>query len=91
MELVYITLPNNEEAKSIAKKLIDERLIACANIFPKVTSIYFWGNSINEDSEVVMLAKTIESNLPTVIARVKELHSYENPCIINIPIKAGNV
>ena len=87
---LYITVGNAEEAASIARDLLDARLIACANIIDGAKSLYRWEGKIAEESEVVMIAKTREDLVGKVIDRVRELHSYDCPCIVALPIVAGN-
>jgi periplasmic divalent cation tolerance protein len=89
-DILYITASSTVEAKIIAQILIEERLIGCANIFNQVTSIYRYQDDIKEEQEVILIAKTIHTNIETIIKRVKELHSYECPCIITLPITKGN-
>ncbi len=90
MILVYITCANLDEAKNIAKTIVIEKLAACANIFPQVYSIYNWEAKLCEDTESVLILKTIETNYEKLSARVKELHSYECPCIIALDVKQAN-
>ncbi|MDI6860159.1 MAG: divalent-cation tolerance protein CutA [Methanocellales archaeon] len=82
--MVYITTSSLDEAKFIGRTLVKERLAACANIFP-ITSIYHW-NGMQEAEEVVLLAKTTAENVKRIEQRVKELHSYDVPCIISLVI-----
>jgi periplasmic divalent cation tolerance protein len=88
--LIYITTGGPEEARVIAKELVSERLAACANIFENMRSLYWWGGEIQEDKEVVLIAKTKESLVPRLIEKVKSLHSYDCPCIVSLPIIDGN-
>ncbi len=88
--LLYITAGSAEEAASIARDLLDARLIACANIIDGATSLYRWEGKIAEESEAVMIAKTREDLVEKVIGRVRELHSYDCPCIVAVAIVAGN-
>ena len=87
--IIYSTVGSEEEAKHIAHTLIKEKLVACVNIIPEITSIYRWEGVIEEDSEFIMIAKTTEKNAEKTVARINELHSYELPDIIVIPIIAG--
>ncbi|MFH1613099.1 MAG: divalent-cation tolerance protein CutA [bacterium] len=89
-KLVYITCSNNKEAEKIAQKLISENLAACINIFP-IKSIYKWKNVIQNNKEVAMFIKTKNELVDKIIERVKELHSYEVPCIIALNIEKGNL
>lgn len=90
LRLLYVTAPNNEEAHAIAQALIEKRLIACANIFPQVQSVYRWNEKIQIDSEVVVTLKTEEELVQTVIDMICELHSYDVPCVISLPIEHGS-
>lgn len=87
--MVIITTANEEEASMISRALVDERLIACANRFP-VNSIYTWQGKVEDEGEIMLLCKTREKNLDAIISRVKDLHSYEVPEIIAIPIIGGS-
>lgn len=86
--LIYITTKDEEEARKIGKTLVVEKLVACVNIHP-IESIYRWGGEIREESEIAMLVKTKAKLVDEVIKRVKELHSYEVPCIVSLPIEKG--
>ena len=86
---VYITTENKEEARRIGKTLVEEKLAACINIH-RVESIYRWEGNIEEDIEAAMLVKTKAGLVEKVINRVRELHSYEVPCIVSLPIEKGN-
>lgn len=86
--LIYITTKDEEEARKIGKTLVVEKLAACVNIRP-IESIYRWGGEIREESEIAMLVKTKAKLVDEVIKRVKELHSYEVPCIVSLPIEKG--
>jgi len=82
---VHSTFPNRDEALFAARQLLDKRLIACANIYEGVASLYRWEGKIQEETEVVLLAKTSKGRVSAAIAAVKALHSYELPCIIAYP------
>ena len=86
---IYITTKDEEEAKRIGKTLVEEKLAACINIHP-IKSIYRWGGKIEEEGETALLVKTKAELADEVIERVKELHSYEVPCIVSLPIEKGN-
>jgi periplasmic divalent cation tolerance protein len=85
--IVYITASTFEEAKEIGRVLVEERLAACANIFP-ITSIFQW-KGMQIASEVAIIAKTKLEKVEEIIARVKQIHSYELPCIIAWRIDQG--
>lgn len=88
--LLYVTVGNIGEARRIARALVDERIAACANIIANMESFYWWQGSLTEDREVVLIAKTRAALVERAIARVRELHSYSVPCIVALPILAGN-
>ena len=88
--LLYLTCANKDEAKTIARILIDERLIACANILGTMTSVYRWEGTVVEDEEIAVLLKTRRDMAARATERVKELHSYDLPCVIGLPIQGGN-
>jgi periplasmic divalent cation tolerance protein len=88
---VYMTFPDESSAVAVAGKLLEEHLIACANILPGARSIYRWQGETADEPEVVAFAKTVEDRLPTLVRRVTELHPYETPCVVALPAVAGNV
>lgn len=87
--IVYITAGSMDEAKSIGRVLVEERLAACVNIFP-IASIYRWKDNIEESGEFVMLVKTVTGKVKEIEKRVKQLHSYEVPCIISFKMDSGS-
>lgn len=88
--LTYITTANRDEAVKIGNALVGEKLAACVNIIDGMTSIYRWKGEICTDNETVLIAKTSEENFTRLSNRVKELHSYECPCIVSLPITNGH-
>ena len=88
--LVSLTTSSLEEAEKIAEALVQERLAACVNIVPAITSIYRWRGEVHRDNEVLLIAKSRPELFDSLAARVKELHSYEVPEIIALPIVAGS-
>ena len=90
IRFVYMTAGSREEAATIGRALVEERLAACVNIISPMQSIYRWQGKIEEDSEVVMIAKTTARHMDRLISKVRELHSYECPCIVAWEIVDGN-
>jgi len=88
--LIYITVGSMDEARTIAKELVSNRLAACANIIENMNSLYWWNGEVQDDREVILIAKTVESLVPELIDTVKSMHSYECPCIVSLPIIDGN-
>ena len=85
LSFIYSTFPNREEALSVARKLLETKLIACANIIDSVTSLYHWEGKLCEENEVILIAKTnINQGLEALEALIK-LHSYDIPCAVLIP------
>ena len=87
---VYITTSGEEESKKIGKTLVEEKLAACVNIIPSIESIYLWKGEIEADEESLLIAKTKVETIDKIIKKVKEIHSYETPAILAIPIIAGS-
>ena len=84
ISILYVTFANVDEAKSICKILVRERLAACCNILGDSTSIYNWDGKLCEDNEVAALVKTSTELASKATARIRDLHSYDTPCIIEI-------
>jgi len=89
VSIIYSTTGSVEEARKISRILVEEKLVACVNIIPKIESIYRWQGNIEEDNECVLLAKTTDKNIDKTIQIIKELHSYDVPDIVAIPITHG--
>ena len=86
----YVTCASVEEALRIGRELVEARLAACANVLPGLTSVYHWQGRIESGSEVGLILKTRAELVEPLIARVRALHSYTVPCIVALPIAAGN-
>ena len=85
-----MTAGSRDEARKIGKELVISRLAACVNILDNMNSFYLWDGKVQDDTEVVMIAKTTEDQVPALVEKVKSLHSYECPCIVSIPVSGGN-
>lgn len=88
--ILYITAKDAKEARKLAAALVKERLAACANIIDRIHSVYRWKGKIEKNAEALVFAKTKASLVTKAISRVRELHSYECPCIVSFPIDKGN-
>lgn len=86
---LYATFETEEEARRIARTLVDERLVACANLFPKMVSVFRWDGQVQEANEVAMIAKTADFAAERALARLAALHSYDVPCATLLPVEAG--
>jgi periplasmic divalent cation tolerance protein len=90
ISIVYMTAGNTQEAARIAKSLVQRRLVACVNILDGIRSIYEWKGTLQDEREVVMIAKTNKECMPELVSAVKTLHSYECPCIVELAASGGN-
>jgi periplasmic divalent cation tolerance protein len=87
--LVLTTAPD-DEAETIARTLVEERLAACANVHPPMTSLYWWKGKIERDAESQIVIKTTRDRLDSLAARLTELHPYELPELLVVPISWGS-
>lgn len=87
--VIYSTIGGIKDARRIANTLVEEQLVACVNIIPNIESVYRWKGKIENDEEVVLIAKTTDNNVKKTIQRIKSLHTYELPDIIVLPIIGG--
>ena len=87
---VYMTSGSIEEAKNISQKLVEQDLVACVNLLENMTSIYKWEEKLEESQEVIMIAKTRKTLMPKLIETVNSLHSYDCPCILELPVQEAN-
>ena len=90
MDLVYITTSSEKEAEKLALALLKKKLVACANIVPKIKSLYWWNGKIEKDSEALLLCKTLKKKEKQIEKLVKQLHSYDCPCIEFVKISRSN-
>jgi len=88
--LVFITTPTRHQAQTIGRRLVQERLAACVQVFGPVTSSYRWQGRLERSREWLCLVKTERRRLDQVVALVKRLHSYQLPELIALPISAGS-
>ena len=86
MIFVYLTAASPEEARAIGRTLVEERLAACVNILDGMSSIYRWEGAIEEGRESIIIAKTRHELFNELSERVKAIHSYSVPCILEIPL-----
>jgi len=87
--LVFTTLPDRQSALDLANTLIERRLAACVNVMGECTSVYRWEGSMERAAEVPMLIKTSAARYPELQSVIRELHAYELPEIIAVPICDG--
>jgi len=87
--VIFIT-STDEEAHKIAEVLLNQRKVACVNIVPGVSSLFWWQDKIDSAQESLLIAKTKASQLNELVRLVREIHSYDIPEIIALPIIGGN-
>ena len=88
--VIFITAKDYDEATKISQSLVDNKLIACANIVSSVKSFFWWEGKVDEASEVLLILKTKKSLFKKIEKAVTTLHSYEVPEIIALPIIEGH-
>jgi periplasmic divalent cation tolerance protein len=88
-QLVIVTAPNLKTARKLARAALEARLIACANIVPAIESHYWWQGKIQSGREVLLILKTSRALVPKLERLVLELHPYDTPEIIAIPLASG--
>ena len=86
---VLVTCPNRRSAERIATALISRRHAACVNLLPGVTSVYEWQGRLERSAELLLIIKTTRAGFPRVQRTVLELHPYDVPEIIALPVAAG--
>lgn len=92
MILFYVPCPDKFSAEKIAKSLLQEKLVACANILPGMESLYWWQGKIESSSEHILILKTLKTSdaQSIVTKRVLELHPYDTPCVMTLPVLGIN-
>ena len=90
VSVVVTTTPDAGSAELLGRRLVDERLAACASVIPGVTSIYRWEGAIRQEGEVVMLLKTTSGAVGALRDRLLELHPYDVPEVVALPVEAGH-
>lgn len=88
--MIYVTFPEREEAESVSRRLLEKRMVACANIFPAHGSMYRWEGRIENAEETAVIYKTRSSSFDQVKKEILERHSYECPCIVALPLVQGH-
>lgn len=86
----YVTCPSVEEALALARRLVEERLVACGNVLPGMRSVYRWQGEVQEADEAVLVLKTRAELAEQVTQRVVALHGYDCPCVAVLPVAGGN-
>lgn len=88
--VVYVTAPSADVAATLARSLVEDRLAACVNVVPGVTSTYRWQGAVQTDAESLMILKTRRDRLPALTAAVRARHPYDEPEVLALPALAGS-
>ncbi len=88
--VIMVTVSDKAEGAKVARPLVEEGLAACVNIVEGLTSVFMWKGKVEEETEALLIIKTTTERLYELIGRVKELHSYDVPEVIALPIVDGN-
>lgn len=88
--VVFITASDEDAAVKIARSLVEAKLAGCVNIIKNIRSVYRWEETVEDEPEVLMVAKTKKALFDELMKKVKELHSYTVPEIIALPIVEGS-
>ena len=88
--VVFVTAPDSEVARRIASRLVEERLAACGNVLPGITSVFRWEGAVQDEPEVLLVLKTSAGSLPRLEERVRELHPYDLPEVLALSAVGGS-
>jgi len=89
IRLCLMTCPSLEVARSVARDLLERRLVACVNLVPQITSLYWWEGAIQEDSEVLLVAKSHADRIAEITQLLPQIHPYQVPELVVLPIEKG--
>jgi periplasmic divalent cation tolerance protein len=87
---VYMTTPSAAVAEQIGRHLIEQQLAACVNVLDGMRSLYWWDGAVQDETETILIAKTTQERFPALEEHVKQMHPYECPCILALPVSAGH-
>jgi periplasmic divalent cation tolerance protein len=88
--LVYMTAPDTATAQRIGRAVVESRLAACVNIIPGMQSLYWWKGAVQDEHEVVLLAKTTAAAFDALKTLVASIHPYEVPCVVSVALHDGH-
>ncbi len=91
VRVVLVTVPDVDVGRSLARTVVEEGLAACGNILPGLTSVYRWAGAVQEDPEALVLFKTGEACVADLMRRVVELHPYDVPEFLALPVADGHL
>ena len=88
--IVLTTLPNDADGREFGRRLVEERLAACVNLLPVMESVFRWEGQVEQDSERQVIVKTARDRVPALWDRIREIHPYEVPEFVVLPIIDGS-
>jgi len=88
--IALVTVPSTDVGNDVARTLLDRKLAACVNIVPSISSFYMWEGEVCVDEELLLIIKTTESTFEELVSAVKDVHPYDVPEIIALPLAAGS-
>lgn len=89
IKVCLMTCPSPEVAQNLARQLLERRLVACVNLVPQITSLYWWDGKIQQDSEVLLVAKTVAERVEELKAALPGLHPYDVPELVVLSVEDG--
>ena len=87
---LYLTAETRKDAETLGRTLVEERLAACVNILGNISSYYWWDGEVQQGAETALIAKTRADLAGAVTDRIRELHGYDCPCVVSLPVVGGN-
>lgn len=90
VRVVLMTAPDRETGERLGRALVEERRAACANVIGGVTSIFWWEDAVERADEALVVLKTPAAEVAALVERAVELHPYDVPEVIALPVEAGN-
>ncbi len=90
VRVVLVTAPDTDTAARLAGALVEERLAACVNVVPEIRSFYRWEGAVQDDAEVLLVIKSTAARSDALAARVRELHPYDLPEVLELPAVGGS-
>ncbi len=90
IRLIYATFPDMAAARAAARGLVAKGLAACVNMWPGMISVYRWEGAVEEGDEIVFLAKTTKARCDETVAAIRDLHPYDEPAVLVLPVDGGS-
>jgi periplasmic divalent cation tolerance protein len=88
--VVLVTVPDPEGAETLVRQLVEEGVVACGSIVPGITSLYRWQGRVERESETLVVFKTTATGAEKLVARVPQLHPYDVPEVLVLPVEGGH-